>query len=238
MFLVIARRLHRDDVIQAMTGDQHITRLAAGLPPNVTLLGVSKGVDSERIRAAVTAGITDLGENRVQEALAKMAALRDLAIRWHLIGHLQANKIRRAVDHFDWIHSVDSVTQAAAIGRVAEGLGKRQRVLIQVNVAGEATKGGFSPADAWLALPEIGKVPGLDVRGLMTIAPYSDEPEAARPVFRAMRELAERAGAQHWPGVVMDHLSMGMSGDYQVALAEGATMIRLGRAVFGTRAQR
>jgi pyridoxal phosphate enzyme (YggS family) len=218
-----------------MTSEQPIARLLAGLPRGVTLIGVSKGIPAERIRAAVTAGVTDLGENRVQEALAKMEALRDLDIRWHLLGHLQGNKIRRAVEHFDWIHSVESVSQAAAIGRVAEGLGKRQKVLIQVNVAGEATKGGFSPEEAWAALPEIGSLPGLDLQGLMTIAPYSEDPEAVRPVFRALREMADKATAQGWPGVVLKHLSMGMSGDYRAALDEGATMIRLGRAVFGAR---
>lgn len=228
--------LHRDDANQALTGEQPIAGLVASLPRGVRLIGVSKGIPPDRIRAGVTAGITDLGENRVQEALTKMAALRDLDITWHLIGHLQANKIRKAVEHFDWIHSVEGVSQAAAIGRAAEGLGKRQKVLIQVNVAGEATKGGFSPEEAWQALPELGRLPGLDVQGLMTIAPYTDDPETVRPVFRALRELADRANAEQGLKLGLHQLSMGMSGDYRVALDEGATMIRLGRAVFGARA--
>ena len=177
-----------------------------------------------------------MGENRVQEALAKMDVLSDLPVQWHLIGQLQRNKIRKAVERFAWIHTVESGEQAAAISRVATELGKRQKVLIQVNVAGEATKGGLSPAAAWEVLPEIGQLPGLELRGLMTIAPYAEDPETVRPVFRGLRQLAERANAQQWPGVRLSVLSMGMSGDYPVALAEGATLLRLGRAVFGDRA--
>lgn len=220
-----------------LTSEQPIQRLLADLPTGVTLVAVSKGVSAERIRAAVTAGATDLGENRVQEALSKMPALQDLNVRWHLIGRLQGNKIRRAVEAFDWIHSVESLDQAADISRVAEELGKRQKVLIQVNVSGETTKGGLSPEAAWAVLPALGRLPGLDLRGVMTIAPQADDPETVRPMFRSLREFAEKATDQQWPGVVLKTLSMGMSGDYQVALAEGATMIRLGRAVFGPRTQ-
>lgn len=226
---------HEESATKVLPSGPRIREVLRSLPAGVRLIAVTKGVAVEGVQAAIAAGVTDIGENRVQEAIAKQAALPGSRATWHLIGRLQGNKIRRAVAHFDWIHSVESLQQAEAISRAAESLGKRQNVLVQVNVAGEASKGGMSPDEAWAALPSMGNLAGLAVRGLMTIAPWTGDPAAVRPVFRGLAELRQRANAQGWRGIDLQELSMGMSGDYQAAIAEGATMIRLGQALFGPR---
>jgi hypothetical protein len=193
----------------------------------VLLIGVSKTVDVARIRAAVGAGVTALGENRVQEAKAKIAELGRPAA-WHLIGHLQTNKVKDALALFDVIHSLDRLELAREVERRAAARGQAVEALLQVNVAAEPSKGGVAPDAVGETLEAIGKLGHVRVRGLMTIPPEVERAEDARPWFRRLRELAERHG--------LGELSMGMSGDFEVAVEEGATMVRVGTAVFGPRA--
>jgi pyridoxal phosphate enzyme (YggS family) len=195
----------------------------------VLLIGVSKTVDVERIRAAVAAGVTALGENRVQEAKTKVAELGRPAA-WHLIGHLQTNKVKDALELFDVIHSLDRLELAREIERRAAARGQLVDVLLQVNVAAEPSKGGVGPDAVGETLDAIGKLAHVRVRGLMTIPPEVEHAEDSRPWFRRLRELAERHGLRE--------LSMGMSGDFEVAVEEGATMVRVGTAVFGPRPSR
>lgn len=189
-------------------------------------MAVSKGVPTEAVAAAYAAGQRDFGENRVQEAAAKILALAAQGVRprWHLVGHLQTNKVKTALGLFAIIHSVDSVRLAEAISRRASG---PVPILIEVNVAHEASKFGFSPDDVEAALKSITVLPHLDVQGLMTVAPQVDDPEAVRPIFRQLRTLRDRLGLRE--------LSMGMTDDFEVAVEEGATMVRVGRAIFGPR---
>ena len=196
-------------------------------PADVLLIGVSKTVDVARIRAAVAAGVTALGENRVQEAKAKIAELGRPAT-WHLIGHLQTNKVKDALELFDVIHSLDRLELARELERRAAARGQVVEALLQVNVAAEPSKGGVGPDAVSEALDVVGKLAHVRVRGLMTIPPEVERAEDARPWFRRLRELAERHS--------LSELSMGMSGDFEVAVEEGATMVRVGTAIFGPRA--
>jgi pyridoxal phosphate enzyme (YggS family) len=198
-------------------------------PDDVLLIAVSKTVDVERIRAGVAAGVTALGENRVQEAKAKIAELGRPAA-WHLIGHLQTNKVKDALPLFDVIHSLDRLELAREIERRAAARGQAVDALLQVNVAAEASKGGVGPDAVGETLDAIGKLAHVRVRGLMTIPPEVERAEDSRPWFRRLRELAERHG--------LPELSMGMSGDFEVAVEEGATMVRVGTAIFGPRPPR
>lgn len=195
-------------------------------PASVRLIAVSKTQPAEAVRAALDAGVTDVGENYVQEGQAKRAAVGDAGAAWHLIGHLQRNKAARAIEAFDCIQTVDSAALGAALSRQAQALGRSVRLLVEVRLGGEASKNGVDP-EALPALLAALQLPGLAVEGLMTVPPPG-EPEQARPHFRALRALAERAGLRE--------LSMGMSDDYEVAIEEGATMVRVGRAIFGARA--
>ncbi|MCI0857065.1 MAG: YggS family pyridoxal phosphate-dependent enzyme [Chloroflexi bacterium] len=194
----------------------------------VTLIGVTKTVGVEAVVEAYEAGLRDFGENRVQEALAKMEAVRQLGFepRWHMIGHLQTNKVKIAAGRFGIIHSVDSVRLANEISRRHESL---VPVLLEVNVAQDAAKFGFAPEEVAAALREIAVLPHLDARGLMTIAPQTNNPEETRPTFRRLRALRD--------DLALGELSMGMSGDFEVAIEEGATMIRVGTAIFGSRSE-
>ena len=205
-------------------------------PDEVTLVAVSKTVDEARIRAAYAAGQHHFGENRVQEAEDKIATLSNLAeAHWHLVGHLQTNKVRVALRMFEVIQSVDSLHLAQAISRQATAQGRVVPVLLEVNVAGEATKFGFRGTDLPGAAAEIVALPNIAVKGLMTVAPLVSDPKQVRPVFRAlrmMRDTLRRTVPQsNWP-----HLSMGMTDDFEVAVEEGATIVRIGRAIFGARA--
>jgi pyridoxal phosphate enzyme (YggS family) len=203
-------------------------------PESVKLVGVTKTVDLPRVELAVQAGLEILGENYVQEARQKIQLFRG-RVRWHLIGRLQSKKAKHAVQLFDLIHTVDSLRLAEELNRRAGAIGLVVPVLIQVNLAAEATKGGVH-LEEFRAL--IGQVAGLDhlrVRGLMTMPPYFDDPERARPYFRRLRELSEEIAALGLPGVEMAELSMGMSGDFEAAVEEGATLVRVGTAIFGAR---
>jgi len=192
----------------------------------VTIVGVSKGQPAAAVIAAVAAGLTDVGENRVQEALPKIAEIcaRDITPRWHLVGSLQTNKVKAALELFDIIHTVDSERLAEAIARHAR---QPVPVLLEVNVAGESAKRGFALADVAAAAWRIGRLPGIDLVGLMTVAPQVDDPEDVRPVFRALRELRDES--------CLRELSMGMTDDFEVAVEEGSTLVRVGRAIFGER---
>ena len=194
---------------------------------SVTLIAVSKTFPVEAVRAAIAAGATDIGENRVQEAAAKrpLCDAADVRAAWHLIGRLQTNKVRSALQTFDILHSIDSDHLAAAISHHAQ---HPIDLLIEVNVAGEGSKSGYAPEDVLAAVERIAALPNLHVRGLMMVAPAVNDPEDVRPVFRRLRALRDAAG--------LADLSMGMTGDFEVAIEEGATMVRVGRAIFGTRA--
>jgi pyridoxal phosphate enzyme (YggS family) len=201
-------------------------------PSDVTLLAVSKTVPAERLRAAAEAGIALLGENRVQEAETKAPLLP--AVRWHLIGPLQSNKARRAVELFEVVQTVDSVELARRLDRLTTELGRAPlRVYLQANVDRDAAKSGFEPERLEADLPEIAELANLRLLGLMTVGRLVETPEDARPTFRRLRDLSERLRARHTalgPG-----LSMGMTGDYPIAVEEGATIVRVGRDIFGER---
>jgi PLP dependent protein len=201
-------------------------RKAGRAPGEVLLIAVSKTVDLERIQAAVAAGAAALGENRVQEAKDKVAAL-GRPVPWHLIGSLQTNKARDAVMLFDWIHSVDRLELARELDRRAHAAGRKVKGMLQVNLGDEPQKGGAAPGEVKALLDELRGLTHLDIRGLMAIPPQVADAEAARPYFRRLRELRDVAG--------LEHLSMGMSADYAVAIEEGATMVRVGTSIFGPR---
>ena len=195
-------------------------------PREVLLIAVSKTVDLERIRLAVEAGVPALGENRVQEAKEKVATLGH-PVPWHLIGSLQTNKARDAARIFDCIQSVDRLELAHELDRRAQAAGRVVDGLLQVNLGEEPQKGGLPPAEVKAVLDQVAALQGLRIRGLMAIPPLVPDAEAARPYFRRLRELRDAVG--------LEHLSMGMSGDFEVAIDEGATMVRVGTAIFGPR---
>ncbi|GAB6063854.1 YggS family pyridoxal phosphate-dependent enzyme [Deferrisoma palaeochoriense] len=204
-------------------------------PEAVTLVAVSKTVEPERILAAYEAGARDFGENYVQEALGKVDRLPPDA-RWHMIGHLQSNKAKRAVETFAWVHSLDRPSLADALEKAAAARGRVLDVLVQVNVGGELTKSGTDEEGARALVRRAPEWPHLRIRGLMAIPPYREDPEEVRPYFRALRELRDRLQAEAPEGVRLEHLSMGMSHDFAVAIEEGATLVRVGTAIFGERA--
>jgi hypothetical protein len=198
-------------------------------PRDITLVAVSKTQPASAVAAAFEAGLRDFGENRVQEAAQKIEELRSLGVapRWHLIGHLQRNKAGAAINLFDILHSVDSERVAEAIDAQAD---HRVRVLLEVNVAGEASKFGVAPAQVPAAAERIGRLPHIELLGLMTVAPQVDNPEDVRSVFRQLRGLRDAVG--------LSELSMGMTDDFEVAIEEGSTFVRVGRAIFGARGER
>jgi len=207
-------------------------------PEDIVLMAVTKTVPAERIRRAYDAGIRTFGENRVQEFAGKQEALRGLAdAQWRMIGHLQSNKAASAVELFDAIDSIDSLRLARKVNAAAQELEKKVSVLIEVNIGGEPAKAGLGPDSPELqnilrAAPEL---PSLEVRGLMTVPPYDDDPEASRAYFLRMRALFAQVEAMKLPRIRMEVLSMGMSHDFQVAIEEGSTCVRVGTAIFGER---
>lgn len=202
---------------------------------DVKLVAVSKTVPPDGIRQAYEAGVRDFGENRVQEAEAKRPALSDLTATWHLIGHLQSNKAKPARELFHWVHSVDSLRLATKLDKSAVCSGERLQVLVEVNLGGEASKSGAREDEVLQLAGQIGRLETLEVRGLMTIPPLFEDPEQVRPFFRRLRELAAKIETAGLPGVAMKDLSMGMSHDFEVAIEEGATIVRVGTAIFGKR---
>lgn len=198
----------------------------------VSLVAVTKGFAPETVRAAADLGHTLFGESKVQEAKAKIS-LCPGRLHWHMIGHLQSNKCRDAVYFFKMIESVDSLSLAQEVNKAAEKWGKTIPILLEVNVAGESSKFGFRPEQVLAELERLNALSRIEVHGLMTIAPWSPEPEKVRPIFQQLRELKEQCEARL--GAPLPHLSMGMSGDYEIAIEEGATLVRLGTALFGAR---
>ncbi len=209
--------------------------VAAGRDPeSVRLVAVSKTKPAVMVEEAFLAGQTLFGENYVQELAAKAREVHS-PVEWHFIGHLQSNKVRQIAGVVSMIHSVDRLSLAEEIDRQWGRLGSCCDVLVQVNVSGEASKSGTTAGDAIGLVRRVASLPNLRVRGLMTMPPFFDDPEAARPYFRELRLLAEKIDALGIPGVSMAELSMGMSGDFAVAIAEGATLVRIGSAIFGER---
>ena len=205
---------------------------------DVVLIAVTKTQPVSVIREAYAAGLSVLGENRVQEAVEKAADLEDLPLEWHLIGHLQTNKVKQAVALFSLIHSVDSERLAREIDRCAKVIGKIQDVLIQVNVAGEDSKSGIEPAQAAELVRLVDSLPNLRLCGMMTIAPLYEDAAQTRPVFREMRSIFEQLREKVADPEAFRWLSMGMTHDYRVAVEEGANMIRIGTGLFGARTAR
>jgi pyridoxal phosphate enzyme (YggS family) len=203
-------------------------------PAEIALVAVSKTVEPAGVREAYAAGVRRFGENRAQELLRKREALADLAIEWHFVGHLQSNKARGVAETARLIHSVDRPELAEKLSLLAPPQ-TPQQVLVQVNTSGEATKSGVEPAGLSALLDGIARLPGLRVEGLMTIGPLTDDPERVRAAFRLLRALRDRERAADRPGMPLHALSMGMSGDYETAIEEGATLVRIGSALFGPR---
>jgi len=209
---------------------------AAGRPPDdIRLLAVSKTFSADHVRAAHAAGQRDFGENKVQEALQKIGETADLDIRWHLIGHLQSNKAKKAAPAFAAIHSVDSVDLLQRIDAVAADAGKSPELFIQVDLAGETTKFGAGEAEVPAIARAAMECRAARLRGLMLLPPWFDDPEQARPYFRRLRELRQRLVEDGIDGSKLRELSMGMSHDFEVAIQEGATLVRVGTAIFGKR---
>ena len=210
-------------------------------PEEIILVAVSKTKPLELVKIAYELGITHFGENRVQEALPKIAAFHPLDVRWHMIGHLQTNKARKVVGQFDCIHSIDSLHLAETLNHHVASFnltgGQRQPVLLQINISGETSKEGIAPDMVISSACQIATLEHLEIQGLMTIAPLVDNPEKVRPVFRSLRELRDRL-QEEVPECSWQHLSMGMTDDYQVAIEEGATIVRIGRAIFGERVKK
>jgi PLP dependent protein len=199
-------------------------------------VAVTKTVPAGAIIEGIAAGIGVIGENRVQEAVEKRPAVGD-AVAWHLIGHLQSNKARKAVELFSLIHSVDSAALAQEIGRRARALGKVQDILVEVNTSGEGQKFGLDPdaGNVMKAMKDISEIPGIQVLGLMTVGPLTGDQGKIRQAFRTLKGLFEQLRPEQIPNVEMRHLSMGMSGDFEAAIEEGSTMVRVGSAIFGPR---
>jgi len=205
---------------------------AGRAPDSVALLAVAKTQPPEAVSAAVSLGLTLFGENKVQEAKAKIP-LCPGRLHWHFIGHLQSNKCRDAVELFEMVQSVDSLPLAQELNKRAEQAAKTMPILLEVNVAGEGSKFGYAPERLLAQLKELNRLPRLETHGLMCLPPWSSEPEKSRPHFRRLRELKEQC--EHILGAPLPHLSMGMSGDFEVAIEEGATIVRIGTALFGPR---
>ncbi|MCL6436829.1 MAG: YggS family pyridoxal phosphate-dependent enzyme [Leptolyngbyaceae cyanobacterium HOT.MB2.61] len=215
---------------------ERIAEIRRTLPQSVRLIAVTKQVSVGAMREAYNAGIRDFGESRVQEAEAKQAQLQDLTnVTWHLIGHLQTNKAQKALEQFEWIHSVDSLKLAQRLNRLAEQLPRKPQILLQVKLLPDPNKYGWSASGLLKDLPELNRCEFLNIEGLMTITPLGLTDPEVLAVFQETRELANKITRQSWPHIRMNQLSMGMSNDYELAVKAGATMIRLGRVLFGDR---
>ncbi|AVH66066.1 YggS family pyridoxal phosphate-dependent enzyme [Nostoc sp. 'Peltigera membranacea cyanobiont' N6] len=215
---------------------ERIISIRSSLPTSVKLIAVSKQVPVEAIRSAYAAGIRDFAESRIQETASKQAELQDLPdITWHFIGHLQSNKAKKAIEQFPWIHSVDNLKLAQRLDQLAQQLGVSPQVCLQVKILPDPNKSGWSVPELLADLPTLDQYKSLQIQGLMTIPPSGlKEPEILN-VFNLNRELAKEIQEQNWSHIKMQHLSMGMSGDYELAVEAGATMVRLGTILFGDR---
>ena len=231
----------RDNIAEVRARIAAAAQRAGRAPNEIALMAVTKTFPPERIREAYEAGLRLYGENRVQEFAGKAAELAELKnAEWHLIGHLQSNKAGKAAELFSAVESVDSVRLAEKLNTSARQLGKRLAVLVEINIGGESAKSGIAPGSEELeallsAAPKLGH---LQFRGLMSIPPFSDDPQQSRPYFRKLRELRDEIAARELPGVAMTVLSMGMSHDFEVAIEEGSTCARVGTAIFGERTKR
>ncbi|QLE54316.1 YggS family pyridoxal phosphate-dependent enzyme [Nostoc sp. TCL26-01] len=215
---------------------ERITQIRNSLPPSVKLIAVTKQMSAEVIRLAYAAGVRDFGENRIQEAASKQAELSDLSdITWHFIGHLQANKAKKALEQFDWIHSVDNLKLAQRLDQLASQLGVSCQVCLQVKILPDPQKSGWSVSELQADLPALDQCKNLQIQGLMTIPPFGLADTEILNVFHTTYQLAKEIQAQNWSHLKMAQLSMGMSGDYQLAVQAGATMVRLGTILFGKR---
>ena len=203
-------------------------------PEEIKLVAVTKTATIEQIKEAISAGVKIIGENKVQEAKEKYQIL-SADIEWHLVGHLQTNKAKYAVEIFDCTHSVDSIKLAQEINKRSFQFGKIMDVLVEVNVSGEETKYGIKPEEVEPFIKKISEFPRIRVRGLMTIVPIVEDKEEVRPYFRKLRELSEKIKSKNIENVKMDYLSMGMTEDFEIAIEEGANMVRIGRGIFGFR---
>jgi len=222
--------------LEAVNASIHQAAIAYGRNVDrIQLVAVSKTVGVDVIRKAIEAGVTRLGENYVQETRDKVNALRISSVSWHFIGHLQTNKAKIAVRLFDLIHTVDSLKLAQELDKQAGKINKIQNILVQINMGKERSKSGADPADAIQLIKNISRFESIKVKGLMTMPPFYNDPEKARPYFSALRQLRDRINAQGISNIALSELSMGMTGDFKVAIAEGATLVRIGTAIFGRR---
>jgi pyridoxal phosphate enzyme (YggS family) len=203
-------------------------------PEDILLVAVTKNVEVNHISEGIEAGLNILGENRVQEAEGKILELGHM-VQWHMIGHLQTNKVKKSIELFDIIHSVDSLHLALEIEKRASSIGKNMPVLLQVDLAGEETKFGFSEEELFHALDQLAEFVHLQIRGLMTIPPFAPDPEESRFYFKELAKLKEKISKTHLSNIRMDFLSMGMSQDFELAIEEGANMVRIGTSIFGPR---
>jgi len=225
----------RDRIAQILERIARAAEACGRSADEIQLVAVSKTKPVENVREALEAGQELFGENYIQESREKVNELAATRARWHFIGHLQSNKAKYAVRLFDLVHSVDSAKLARELNKQAAKIGKVQPVLVQVNISGEASKSGTARDEAVDLVTEISSLDNLALQGLMTMPPFFDDPERARPYFKALRELRDHIRALAIPKVAMDHLSMGMTGDFEAAIAEGATLVRVGTAIFGER---
>jgi len=215
---------------------ERIVSIRSSLPTSVRLIAVSKQVSAQAIRSAYAAGIRDFGESRIQEAASKQGELQDLPdIIWHFIGHLQSNKAKKAIEQFPWIHSVDNLKLAQRLDELAQQLGVSPQVCLQVKILPDRNKSGWSVPELLADLPTLNQYKNLQIQGLMTIPPSGLNDSEILSVFNLNRDLAKEIQEQNWPQIKMQHLSMGMSGDYELAVQAGATMVRLGTILFGDR---
>jgi len=216
-----------------------IACLKAGRDPAaVTLLAVSKTFPATAVKKAVDAGVLDIGENYVQEMLKKREDLQDSSIRWHFIGHLQSNKVKSLSDWVFLIHAVDNATLAGEINKRGVQFGRFVDILVEVNTTDESSKFGVHPQETVKFIQSLSSLDHIKIKGLMTIGPFLPDPEGSRPMFRQLRMLKEEISLLNLPNVEMEHLSMGMTGDFEVAIDEGATIIRIGTAIFGSRTKK
>jgi len=203
-------------------------------PYTIKLMAVTKTVSSEHVKEAINEGITMFGENYVQEAKDKIAAVGE-NVQWHMIGHLQTNKAKYVVQLFDYVQSVDRIELARELDKRARLAGYKINVLVEVNISGEQTKSGIAAEDTPELIKNVAALENISVRGLMTMPPYFENPETSRPYFRALRNLSQQITLARIKGVQMKELSMGMTDDFEIAVEEGATIVRIGRAIFGER---